>query len=86
MYSLKLFDGVLLYKYSVRSSARSTSLNLLLIWQVTMHDVVHIYVIIEGFPRVLIGEEKEMHGLLDQTVRIQMFKYIWRIDIVLSII
>jgi len=29
-----------------------------------MHNVVHVYVIIEGFPRVLIGEEKEMHGLL----------------------
>jgi hypothetical protein len=36
MYSLKLFDGVPLYKYSVRSSASSTSLILrlilLLIW------------------------------------------------------
>ena len=61
MYSLKLFDGVLLYKYSIRSSDRRV---LFYFWQVTMHDVVHVYVIIEGFPRVLIGEEKEMHGLL----------------------
>ena len=83
MYSLKLFDGVVPYKYSTRSSDRRV---LFYFWQVTMHDVVHIYVIIEGFPRVLIGEEKEMHGLLDQTVRIQMYKYIWRINIVLSII